>query len=389
MKYNEYYDTEKIMKEWDHLKIEPRYKFFNLDDIFLNDISFYLSIRKDAGKTTNAIILSMILHKLYGITTEYVRNDNEQTTYSSISTLFDTIKSFNYILKVFGCYNDVEYSQREKAFYLIYRNTDGDVERKEESYFFGIKSNDQYQRYKSSYGRSNAWLIIWDEFLDSTQSHSVIVQKFFNNISTFTRDNPRAHVIALSNTVNKYDGIFEDLDLIKVIEFMDFGEKKSLITDLGSRYYIELLPVSAVRKKAIEKKNIRFFGLNKSKFANFTGTEAWKGFNYKHLMDEHVKLITLICFIRHRDRYLTVSYLEFDDPELQPALLVSKSNTPRKHDCIEYTVAPVNLNDRLIKTCPNYMKQAIIEDRVYFSSNEVGLLFDDFLKENKIQPIHK
>lgn len=389
MKYNEYYDPDKIEAEWKRLKIEDRYKFFDLKDIFTNDISFYLSIRKDAGKTTNTIILAMILHKLYGTTSEYVRNDNEQTTYSAISTLFDTIKSFNYILKIFGCYNDVQYSQREKAFYLVYINSDGEVERKEDDYFFGIKSNEHYQRYKSSYGRSNAWFIIWDEFLDSQQSHSIIVQKFFNNISTFTRDNPRAHVVALSNTVNKYDGIFEDLDLIKVVEFMDFGEKKSLVTDLGSRYYIELLPVSAVRKKSIEQKAIRFFGLNKSKFANFTGVEAWKGFNYKHLVDEEVEDISLISFIRHRDRWMTLSMIFFDDPEAQPALMVSKSNEPRKRDRITYTLSPYNVNERLIQEAPHYIKKKILEDNVYFSSNEIGLLFDDFLKENGIKTIHR
>ena len=101
MIYSEFYDTDKIEKEWQRLKIPPEYHFFNLDEIFTNDISFYLSIRKDAGKTTNAIILGMILHKLYGVTCEYIRNDTEQTVFGVIGKLFDTIKDLNYIQRLF------------------------------------------------------------------------------------------------------------------------------------------------------------------------------------------------------------------------------------------------------------------------------------------------
>ena len=389
MIYSEFYDTDKIEKEWQRLKIPPEYHFFNLDEIFTNDISFYLSIRKDAGKTTNSIILGMILHKLYGVTCEYIRNDTEQTVFGVIGKLFDTIKDLNYIQRLFGCYNDVEYSTREKAFTLIYRNTDGEVERKEETSFFRIKSNENYSYYKSSYNSPKSWFLIWDEFLDSKQSHGTIVSKLFNNISTFTRDNPRAHVVALSNTVNKYDAIFEDLNLLKEIEFMDFGEKKNLVTDLGSRYHVELLPVSAVRKKMIEKKNIRFYGINKNKFANFTGVEAWKGYNYKHILDEPVKEYTLVNFIHHRDRWMALSHIEFDDADMKPALHVSKSAAPRGNDLVTYTTEPTKINEWTIKDCPNWMKKAIQEDRVFFSSNEIGLLFDDFMMENGIKIEHK
>ena len=391
MIYLDFYNTEEIEKEWKRLKIEDKYHFFDLDDIFTHDISFYLSIRKDAGKTTNTLILACILHKKYGVITEYIRNDNDQTVFGVVGKLFDTIKAHNYIQRIFGCYNDVEYNTREKAFRLVYRNSDGEIERAEEDTFLRIKSNENYARYKSGYNSPRSWLLIWDEFLDSQQSHSYLVQKMFDNISTFTRDNPRAHVIALSNTVNKYDAVFEDLNLIKEVEFMSFGEHKSIVTDLGSRYYVELLPVSQERKKSLKDKKIRFYGISKSKFANFTGVDAWKGYNYKHLMDDtgEVKAYTMIAFIYHRERWLSVSVVEFEDPGQRPAVHIAKSNKPKYIDRIVYTLEPNKVNEKLIRNCNQFLKTAIQEDRLYFSSNEVGLLFDDFLKENGIKPAHR
>ena len=100
MIYSEYYDTKEIEKVWKSLKIDKAFHFFKLEDIFTNDYSLYMSIRKDAGKTTNALILCMILHKIYGITGEYVRNDTSQTTIDSTSKLFETIKYFGYIEKI-------------------------------------------------------------------------------------------------------------------------------------------------------------------------------------------------------------------------------------------------------------------------------------------------
>ena len=386
MLYCELYDIKEIEKEWERLKIDKKYHFFDLHDILENDISMYLSVRKDSGKTTNMLILALILRKKYGIVTEYLRNDVSQTTFDSCSKLFDTIKAHGYIEKIFeGKYNDLEYSSRGKEYTLIYRNENGEIERREEDSFLRIKSNEKWSDYKSGYSSPRSWFIIWDEFLDSNQNHTTIVSKLFNNISTFTRDNPRAHVVALSNTVNKYDAIFDDFTITGDIEFMDYGESKRIVTDLGSRYYVELLPVSVEKKKELAKKNVRFYGIGKSKFANFTGVDAWKGYNYKHLLDEDVKSYIILYYVHHRDKWLTISFIEFEDETIKPAFHIAWSNPPKKEDKIVFTLTPHKVNECLIHDISNRFKKAFKEDRVYYATNETGLLFDDFLNENGIR----
>lgn len=385
MIYSEYYDTKEIEKVWKSLKIDKAFHFFKLEDIFTNDYSLYMSIRKDAGKTTNALILALILHKIYGITCEYVRNDTAQTTIDSTSKLFETIKYFGYIEKIFKIYNDVEYSGRTKEFTLVWRSSEGEIERREGESFLGVKSNEKWLSYKSTYNRPKTWLIIWDEFLDSTRPHGKILSELMDNISTFTRDNPRAHVIGLSNTVNKYDAIFDDFAITNDLEHMEFGEYKNIISALGTTLHVELLPVSASRKQSIKDKHIRFYGFNNNKFAHLTGVEAWKGFNYPHLKDEAVKDYTLQYFIHHRDRWLSLSVIEFEDQDKQLAFLVAKSSPPKYMDRIIFTLNPALVNEKLITSCSTFLKACINEGRLYFSSNEVGMLFDDFMRESGIK----
>lgn len=389
MVYADFYDTKEIEKLWKSLNIEKKYHFFKLEDIFENDISMYLSVRKDSGKTTNMLILAMILRKLYGVTTEYLRNDISQTTSDSCTKLLDTVKHYGYIEKIFKTYNDVEYSVRNKEFTLIYRNEIGEIERKEETSFLRIKSNEKWSDYKSGYSSPRSWFIIWDEFLDSTQNHNTIVSKLFNNISTFTRDNPRAHVVALSNTVNKYDAIFDDFTITDAIQYMDYGEHKRIVTDLGSRYYVELLPVSDAKKKEVEKKNVRFYGIGKSKFANFTGVDAWKGYNYKHLLDEEIKDYNLLYYIFHREKYLSIARVEFEDVNARPVFHITWCNKPKHEDRIVFTLQPARINERCIHDISDVFKRAFKEDRIYFGTNEVGLLFDDFMNENGIRTYRK
>lgn len=374
------YDLKAIRKELKKV-IPKRFEYFDVGDILSNDISFYVSIRKDAGKTTNALLLALALYKLYKIKTIYVRNDNKQTAEATASKLFDKIEGFGYLSALFEIWNSIQYKRNEKAFYLC-RREDGQVVDIDANPFLLIKSNEYYSTYKGD-GGDRQWLMIWDEFLDSTQMHSTLVQKFFENVSTFTRDDPHAHVIALSNGVNKYDAIFEDFCISDKIEFMDFGEHVDIVTDLGSHYYFEMLPVSEEKKKQIEKKQIRFYGISKDKFSNFTGVSAWRGFNYKHLIQGEDKIVDneLFAHVFHRDRWLAIYVVTFSD-DRKPMIHIVKCPQPKKFDHWVYCLNPSNEYERLFDDLPQFLQLALDENRFCFYSNNVGLLFDDFLAES-------
>ena len=251
------YDFKAIKRELQKV-IPERYRYFSIEEIFSHDISFYMSIRADGGKTTNALLLGIVLYKLYKVRTIYLRNDDKQTTEGNIKDMFDKIIKFGYIDALFEIWNDIEYKRIEKSFYLC-RREDGQIVDMDTEPFLSVRCNEKYKAYKSGNAIARAWFIIWDEFLDSDQAHSTISCKFFDNVTTFGREDPHVHVMALTNAVNKYDAIFEDFCVNEAVEFMDFGEKKSITTDLGSKYFLSMIPVSVERLDKLKNKEIRSF----------------------------------------------------------------------------------------------------------------------------------
>ena len=96
------FDVELVKKEIRKLKIPKEYFNFDVEAINNHDISIYLSIRKDSAKTTQALIISLILKKLYNYECEYLRTDTDQITSSNIDNIYDVILKFDYVPKIFG-----------------------------------------------------------------------------------------------------------------------------------------------------------------------------------------------------------------------------------------------------------------------------------------------
>lgn len=378
------YDTNAIRKEWHALKCPEQYDIIDLNQLLTNDYSMYLSTRND-GKTTNALLYGLILFKLYGILTVYNRNDTQQITLANVSNLYETIKNCGYIPIIFGDeWNDIIYINRERKFYLAYRHgLTGDIEKKDTTPICYVTSCENWKNYKSTVNLPTAWIIIWDEFLDTNRFASPVVSEMMNNISTFTRSNANAHVIALSNTINPYSVIFEDFAITEDVSFMEFGDKKSIKSTLGTTFYIELIRLSKEKRKNLLNKTVRFFGINNKKFANFTGLQAWQGREYRHLMEKPISQ-EAIYYIKHRDKYITVYFVELEDK--RPVYLVTKCSFIPDGRGFVITNNPVASHEISFNHlwC-NGLIIAAHENRICVSTNEIGLLFDDFLASNNIK----
>ena len=130
-----YYNLNDINREVKKLKIPKEYWRIPVEDALKTDYTMLLSIREDAGKTTQALLFGLVLHKLYNTTTEYLRNDKTQITRKNIETIYKTVRQFKYIEKCYdGKYNDVAYAPTLKRFYLIKRDKEGnEIDREDES----------------------------------------------------------------------------------------------------------------------------------------------------------------------------------------------------------------------------------------------------------------
>ena len=97
-------DTKKIKAEIKKLNIPKEYFKIDMESFFSHDYTILLSIRQDAGKTTQALLLGCVLNKLYGTTTEYLRNDESQIRQKDIENLYNVVEKFGYIEKIFHEY---------------------------------------------------------------------------------------------------------------------------------------------------------------------------------------------------------------------------------------------------------------------------------------------
>ena len=372
------YNIEKIRKLYKELKCPRVYWSPNLEQLFSNDYYMSLSIRQDNGKTTNALLTGLCCHKIHGTHILYLRCDKAQTTFSKVATLFDVVRDCGYIALIYSEYNDIIYKKFDKAFYLVFRNDDNEIVTQSEEPICRVVCLEDWQDYKSGFNDVKANFCIFDEFMDSRRFTGFLMTELANCISTFGRGREDFHVLMLANNTNKFSHWFDDFCIRDTILYLDYGRHANITSELGTTIYIEMLSLTAKRLSQIENKQIRFFGFNTPKMAQFTGVATWQGFNYRQLDFEPLSN-DLIAFIKHRNLFIAVNLVTGDG--VAPHLFMTKFNEPRKDDIIVYTQEPIKLNERLFEDAPQIIKKCVKNNQICFLSNDIGLLFDDFKRK--------
>lgn len=399
------YNIRDINKELDKLKMPKIYRnrIVNLEKFFSNDITMQLSIRKDAGKTTQALILGLVLFKLYnGITTEYLRSDKEQITKGNIETLYDVILNAGYIEKLFpDQYNTIVYKSMVKKFYLAYKsvNDAGEsiIEYMSDLPICHVACNEEYIRLKSSYNNPRGFFILYDEFMDTNRATQRQMIELQNNISTIGRneDFKYTHVLMLGNNVDQYNFWWSEFTIEKEISSLKFGGYIEKKTELGTSFYCEMLEVSEEQKEKIKDKLIRFSGFNTPKMGAFNGIEAWQGSSHPHI--PYLELLNKtpiynLLFLRFHNRY--VRFNLYKDADFGYYVYIHDSNPPRKKDCIVltdqvlafnemYGIGEGSLNKKHKKRVQIIMSLKE-DDRWYYESNSVGDFVTAYLKETRL-----
>lgn len=392
-KENDCFDVELVKKEIRKLKIPKEYFKMDLEAINNHDISMFLSVRKDAGKTTQAIIIGMVLNKLYGYEIEYLRIDDSQTREANIDNIFSVITKFDYISKIYdGKWNGIEYKKRVKRFYLVKREGEEIIARSERPILL-IHSLQQYNDMKSAYNNVNGnWLVI-DEMFDTSRSTSSMVLELANQISTITRDRNEARVVMLGNNLNKYSFWFDEFGIMDQIENLNYGGYIDHTTTYGTTIYCTLFDISESKKQDVLKRKIRFYGLDSPKMAAFNGLQAFAGNQWQHIQDDEMLdpkyLLYNRVYIFHRGRYIQLAIYYNGKQEY---IFLHWANKPQLDDNIILTASPDAQNKQHIygfgKLCQNQnikaklgIIQSLREQKLWFySSNSVGDLVYDYFK---------
>ena len=394
-------NIKKIKDKIKSLKIPKEYWGIDLDSFFNYQYNMYISIRETAGKTTQSLILGLVLNSLYPdiYNIEYLRNDNSQIVRANIENLFNTIVSLGYIEKIYdGKYNNVLYKTQQRKFFLIYKDDKGEVIDTSPEPICIVHALETAFDAKSGYNNPRGNYIVLDEFQDTSRATYNIFPQFLNYISTIGRPlspqrTPFLHVLMMGNNTNEYCFYFDEFCIAEDIPYLKFGGSIEIKTEYGVTGIVKLLELSDTQKERIKQKNIPFLGFPGKKAAAFTGITEWSGENYRHydkqLNYEFCKFRR--CYIKHRGRFIQIDI--FNDEETGRFIFLHFAAEPKYDDNIIFTVEPERNSDiygfgkyekreKILKIC-RLIVGCLSENRAYYASNKVGSLTSDYLKNIK------
>ena len=391
-------DISKVKKEIKKLNIPKDYWGIDLNSFFDYQWNIYISIRETAGKTTQSLLLGLVLNKLdpdrYSI--EYLRNDNSQIVRSNVETLFDTILKYDYIKKIYGGkYNNISYKPITKKFYLTLTDEEGSVIDEAKEPICSLHAVENWKALKSVYNNPRGNYIILDEFPDTDRATYKIFTELLNTISPIGRPlssdrTPWLHILLMGNNTDEYCFYFDDFQISEEIPYLKFGGSIPFRTEYNTTGICKLLELGEVQKERLRTKNIPFLGFSGKKAAPFTGESEWGGEQYKHITFDlnYEECFFRRAYIFHRGRYIQIDL--FNNEEIGRFAFFHFADTPKYNDNLIFTTDPEKASDiygfgkyekreKVLKAC-KMITDLYKENRVYYASNRVGSLTSDFIK---------
>lgn len=397
-----YVDVERVKKFIKKLNIPKEYFKIDLDKFFTHEYNIYLSIRENAGKTTQALILGMVLNRLFGTKIEYIRNDEKQIARSSVEELFSTVeklpdKFHNYIELIYERYNAVEYKPQQKSFRLIHLDSEGNIDLTGDT-ICSLHSNENWRKYKSSYNSPFGDFIVFDEFLDSERPTYRQMTEFMNNVSTIGRVGSKqrrnnVHILMLGNNTDEYSHWWDDFTITdKIRNMINFGSEFSAETELGTSVFCKLIDLNDNKKEEIKSNKIKFFGFNTPEMAQFNGTQVWAQTNYPQIpeiemLKEGTRKFNKV-YINHRGRFVQLELFYHKDYGYY--VYLHWASEPEGTDNIIMTVEPIKKNEVFgfgrysvsdrVRKCLGELNALRQDNRWYYLNNQIGAIVDDFIK---------
>ena len=273
------YDWRKIRREYRKLGIPKIY--FNPLKADYEKCGYHMALSdRSRGKTTQALLLGMLLHEMYGTIPHYLRNDDDMIKPKQLKDLFTVIVEQGYIQTITkDRYNGVYYYG--SRWFYCQRDDDGNIIDKCPEHFLRCISLDDVDKLRSSYSCPRGDMIIYDEFIKlGGYGYSDFI-RFSDIVSTIFRKRLCPFVLMLSNTIDVNSPWFDEFCIRDEINLMRQGESRYIETEDKTRLYAEIMtPDGSEQRRDV---NRRFFGFPNPKLASITGKGAWATEHYPHI----------------------------------------------------------------------------------------------------------
>ena len=252
-----------------------------------NDAEYHVIIStRSTGKTTNFILLGMILNLMYGIQIAYVRQNEKMTAKQNMDRLTEVINTYRYVEKLTdGEYNSTYYFAHKMHF--VHINEEGKVDSKSEPFLQALDIL-HHEMYKSTLNMPTGDFIIFDEFI--SKEYSSNPPEFIcacDLWKTIIRDRLTAKIIMLANTTDYYNQYLAELLIQDECLLLKEDKPFVKLTPLGTRVFCHLV---GNRNEARAKVNCLYFGFPNGKLASITGG-SWSLDNYPHIEQDDERQI--------------------------------------------------------------------------------------------------
>lgn len=271
-------DWDAVRKEYRRLKIPKEY-YYPLRPDF-SKVGYVVSMSQRAmGKTTQVLILGLVLYAMYGIVLHYIRQNSKECEPMNIRNLYEVVLDNGYVGKIFGEeYNHIYY--RGKRWYLCRLNEDGDVEAKDAKACCACFGLDEAKPIKSVYNCPTGDIIFFDEFITSRMGFDDF-SNFCDLVSTIGRKRYGVTVFMSANTINRNSRWFDEYAIADTVRKMELGDTETVVSPLGSHFFIELLKADESEER--QYVNRRLFGFRNTKLDAITGRGSWAEETYQHI----------------------------------------------------------------------------------------------------------
>lgn len=375
------YDWKKIMKNYRKLGIPPEYDYSEIVPFENESLKWYnLNSERSVGKTTNLLLVGMVMNQMYGTQIQLVRNHITKASY--YNELFNTIVNYNmgqYILALTdGRYNNVRYYQ--KKFYYSLTEENKEVERCKDPFCVSLAADDCYALC-STYEAPRGDLIILDEcFNDKNRADEFV--RFIHLHKTICRERISDKIFILGNVLDVNNIWYRQLTVQNEVRKLKAGESKIVYTAQGMPIFISFMENRAPERR--KKYNKLHYGFDNPELNAIVGNGEWNMKMYPQtcMLQNRKILARGIYFSYHDDLFLEASIIDTDSGkyfEVHPTTYESA----KRGDILYVLNVPTKKNevyfgrDSLSLTIKKY----IASKRIVFNDNETGDLFEKFLGE--------
>lgn len=371
----------KVFKYYDMLKM-PKDIYRPSKELDITAAEWFVLIStRSTGKTTNLLIISIILYLMYGITTPYIRQKPDMIAKQNIEKLFEVIRVHGYIKELTdGQYNNVYYFGHKM--YLCHIDENGNRDARSEAFLWALDLPEN-EIYKSSLNMPTGDFIIFDEFISSSYMPNEFII-LCDLIKTILRDRVTGKIIMLANTTNYYNEYLKELyiqdEVLKVKEDEPFVK----LTRKKTRVFVHLI---GNRNKQRAKVNTLYFGFDNPKLASITGG-SWAVDSYPHIKrDAERQILTKDFYITYAGKVLQLEYAW--SPELGPHVLVHRASKVSDKARRVFTIGEIVNKKEAYKFGDMPMDKIIWKlynaNRWYFTNNDEGFTVETYVnKANKL-----